>query len=158
MRAVIQRVSQAQVQTDGETVGAIANGLLVLLGVHPDDTLEDVRYLTSKLAALRIFEDAQGKMNQDIRDQHGAMLVISQFTLYADCRKGRRPSFHQAAPPALAETLYDAFVAEITRLEIPVAQGRFGAHMDVSLVNDGPVTLILESPEKIAGQSQPNTP
>lgn len=152
MRAVIQRVSQATVRVGSETVGAIAHGLLVFLGVHPDDTIEDVRYLVSKLATLRIFEDAQGKMNQDIRNQQGAILVISQFTLYADCRKGRRPSFHQAAPPALAKTLYEAFVSEVAQLDIPVAQGRFGDPMEVSLLNDGPVTIILESLEKTAAQ------
>jgi D-aminoacyl-tRNA deacylase len=150
MRAVIQRVSQAEVQVGGETVGSIAQGLLVLLGVRHDDTLEDVRYIASKLVNLRIFEDAQGKMNCDVRDHQGAILTVSQFTLYADCRKGRRPSFTQAAPPVLARDLYDAFVAEVAQLGVPVAHGCFGAHMSVSLVNDGPVTIILESPEKTA--------
>ncbi|MDH3599533.1 MAG: D-aminoacyl-tRNA deacylase [Candidatus Tectomicrobia bacterium] len=148
MRAVIQRVSQAEVQAGDETVGSIAKGLLVLLGVRHDDTLEDVRYIASKLVNLRIFEDAQGKMNRDVCDQQGAILAVSQFTLYADCRKGRRPSFTQAAPPALARDLYDAFVTEVGQLGVPVAQGCFGAHMTVSLVNDGPVTIILESREK----------
>lgn len=150
MRAVIQRVLQAAVQAGDETVGSIAQGLLVLLGVRHDDTLEDVRYMASKLVNLRIFEDAQGKMNRDVRDCQGAILAVSQFTLYADCRKGRRPSFTQAAPPTLARNLYDAFVAEVAQLGVPVAQGCFGAHMTVSLVNDGPVTIILESPEKMA--------
>jgi D-tyrosyl-tRNA(Tyr) deacylase len=150
MRAVIQRVLQAEVQAGGETVGSITQGLLVLLAVRHDDTLADVRYLAAKLVNLRIFEDVQGKMNRDIRDHQGAILAVSQFTLYADCRKGRRPSFTQSAPPGLARDLYDAFVTEIAQLGVPVAQGCFGAHMTVSLVNDGPVTLILESPEKTA--------
>jgi len=147
MRALIQRVSEAQVLVEGETVGAISQGLLVLLGVQHNDTLDDVRYLVSKLLTLRIFEDVEGKMNNDLRAQHGAVLVVSQFTLYADCRKGRRPSFTRAAPPALAEQLYEAFVAAIDQHGVPVATGRFGTHMHVRLVNDGPVTMLLESPE-----------
>ena len=123
---------------------------LVLLGVQPNDGLDDVRYLASKLVSLRIFEDDNGKMNDDVRDQQGAILVVSQFTLYADCRKGRRPSFTQAASPVLAQELYEAFITEVARLGVPVAQGRFGAHMTVSLINDGPVTILLESPEKPA--------
>jgi D-tyrosyl-tRNA(Tyr) deacylase len=147
MRALLQRVSEAQVLVEGETVGAISHGLLVLLGVQPNDTLDDVRYLVSKLITLRVFEDAEGKMNNDLRAQHGAVLVVSQFTLYADCRKGRRPSFTRAAPPTLAEQLYEAFVAAIDQHGVPVATGRFGTHMHVRLVNDGPVTILLESPE-----------
>jgi D-tyrosyl-tRNA(Tyr) deacylase len=146
MRAVIQRVSQAQVQVAGDTVGAIAHGLLVLLGVQQGDTLQDVHYLASKIVTLRIFDDAQGKMNRDVREQQGSILAVSQFTLYADCRKGRRPSFTQAAAPPLAQQLYEAFLVEVARLGIPVAQGVFGARMAVSLVNDGPVTILLESP------------
>jgi D-tyrosyl-tRNA(Tyr) deacylase len=145
MRAVIQRVSQAQVQVAGDTVGTIAHGLLVLLGVQQDDTLQDVHYLASKIVTLRIFEDAQGKMNRDVREQQGSILAVSQFTLYADCRKGRRPSFTQAAAPLLAQQLYEAFLVEVARLGVPVAQGIFGARMAVSLVNDGPVTILLES-------------
>jgi D-tyrosyl-tRNA(Tyr) deacylase len=151
MRALIQRVSEAQVWVDGETVGAIAHGLLVLLGVQHDDTMDDVRYLASKLITLRIFEDAEGKMNDDLRARNGAVLVVSQFTLYADCRKGRRPSFVRAAPPARAEQLYEAFVAAITQHGVPVATGRFGTHMRVRLVNDGPVTIMIESPEQTPG-------
>lgn len=151
MRALIQRVSEAQVWVDGETVGAIAHGLLVLLGVQHDDTMDDVRYLASKLITLRIFEDAEGKMNDDLRAHNGAVLVVSQFTLYADCRKGRRPSFVRAAPPARAEQLYEAFVAAITQHGVPVATGRFGTHMHVRLVNDGPVTIMIESPEQTPG-------
>jgi D-tyrosyl-tRNA(Tyr) deacylase len=148
MRALIQRVSQAQVQVDGNTIGAIAHGMLVLLGIRQDDTMQDVQYLAAKIVTLRIFADAQGKMNRDVREQQGAVLVVSQFTLYADCRKGRRPSFSQAAAAPLAQQLYAAFLAEITRLGVPVAQGVFGAHMVVSLVNDGPVTMMLHSPRE----------
>ena len=146
MRALIQRVSQAQVQVAGDTTGVITQGLLVLLGLRQGDTLQDVQYLASKIVTLRIFEDEQGKMNRDVREHQGSILVVSQFTLYADCRKGRRPSFTQAAAPALAQQLYEAFQAEVARLGVPVAQGTFGAHMAVSLVNDGPVTILLESP------------
>ena len=146
MRAVIQRVSHAEVRVAGETVGAIPHGLLVLLGVHHGDTIQEVRYLAGKTVTLRIFEDEQGKMNRDVRDQGGSVLVVSQFTLYGDCRKGRRPSFIQAAPPALAQDLYQASQAEVARFDVPVAHGCFGAHMAVSLVNDGPVTILLESP------------
>jgi D-tyrosyl-tRNA(Tyr) deacylase len=151
MRAVVQRVLQAEVQVAGETVGAIPHGLLVLLGVRHGDAMADVRYLVTKLVTLRIFEDEQGKMNQDVRERHGSILVVSQFTLYGDCRQGRRPSFSAAAPAALAQQLYDSFVAEITQTGVPVAQGVFGAHMAVRLVNDGPVTILLESPTNIGG-------
>ena len=146
MRALLQRVSQANVQAEGTIVGAIDHGLLVLLGVHRDDTREDAQFLAGKTVALRVFEDAQGKMNRDVRDQQGAILVVSQFTLYSDTHKGRRPSFIQAAPPALAQELYKVFQSEAAKLGVPVAHGMFGAHMDVSLVNDGPVTILLESP------------
>ncbi len=146
MRALIQRVARAEVRVAEASVGAIQHGLLVFLGVHAQDTLQDAQYLAAKVTSLRIFEDEQGKMNHDVRDVGGAVLVVSQFTLYADCRKGRRPSFTQAAPPLLAHQLYDAFVDEVARCGVPVAQGTFGARMAVSLVNDGPVTLLLESP------------
>jgi D-tyrosyl-tRNA(Tyr) deacylase len=145
MRALVQRVSQAAVRVDDATVGAIEKGLLVLLGIQDSDTIRDVEYLASKVVTLRIFEDAQGKMNHDIQDVKGGVLVVSQFTLYADCRKGRRPSFVRAARPSLAQPLYEAFLAAVARYGVPVAQGVFGAHMAVSLVNDGPVTLWLES-------------
>ncbi len=151
MRALIQRVSEAEVQVEGEMVGAISHGLLVLLGVQHDDTMDDVRYLASKLVTLRIFEDDEGKMNCDVCEQSGPILVVSQFTLYADCRKGRRPSFVRTAPPALAEQLYEAFVMAIDQHGVPVAKGCFGTHMHVRLVNDGPVTILLDSPEKTAG-------
>jgi D-tyrosyl-tRNA(Tyr) deacylase len=146
MRALVQRVTRAEVRVADTSVGAIGRGLLVLLGVREGDTVRDVEYLASKVVTLRIFEDAQGKMNHDVQDTQGAILVVSQFTLYADSRKGRRPSFTQAAQPALAQQLYETFLAAVARYGVPVAHGAFGAHMAVSLVNDGPVTIWLESP------------
>lgn len=145
MRAVVQRVSQASVTVDGEVVGQIERGLLVLLGVAQEDTDDDARVLADKIVQLRIFEDADGKMNLGLEEIGGAMLVVSQFTLLGDCRKGRRPSFIAAATPELAERLYKTFVAAVGVKGIPVATGRFRAHMDVALVNDGPVTLLLDS-------------
>jgi D-tyrosyl-tRNA(Tyr) deacylase len=150
MRALIQRVAHAEVRVADTIVGAIDRGLLVLLGVGQGDTLRDVAYLASKVVMLRIFEDAQGKMNHDVQDIQGAVLVVSQFTLYADSRKGRRPSFIQAAPAALAQQLYETFLAAVARYGVPVAHGVFGAHMAVSLINDGPVTIWLESPPAAA--------
>jgi D-tyrosyl-tRNA(Tyr) deacylase len=146
MRAVVQRVSQAAVQVNGTTVGAIQHGLLVLLGVQETDTAQSAEFLAAKLTTLRIFEDVQGRMNYDVHDVKGAMLVVSQFTLYGDCRKGRRPSFTQAARPALARQLYEAFLVAVAHHGVPVAHGVFGARMAVSLVNDGPVTFVLDSP------------
>ena len=146
MRAVVQRVSRARVDVDGDTVGAIERGLLVLLGVQVPDTERDADYLAAKIVGLRIFSDAQGKMNLDVQDVHGAVLVVSQFTLYGDARKGRRPSFVQAAPPEQAEHLYEYFLEATARRSVPIAHGVFGAHMQVHLVNDGPVTLLLDSP------------
>ena len=146
MRAVVQRVSQARVDVDGETVGAVERGLLVLLGVQTPDTARDADYLAAKIATLRIFNDAQGKMNLDLHDVQGGVLVVSQFTLYGDARKGRRPSFVQAAPPEQAERLYEYFLEAVARHGAPVAHGVFGATMQVHLVNDGPVTLLLDSP------------
>jgi D-tyrosyl-tRNA(Tyr) deacylase len=146
MRALIQRVSHAEVCVADTIVGAIDRGLLILLGVRQGDTVRDVEYLASKVVTLRIFGDAQSKMNHDVQDIQGAVLVVSQFTLYADSRKGHRPSFTQAARPALAQQLYEMFLAAVARYGVPVAHGTFGAHMAVSLVNDGPVTIWLESP------------
>ncbi len=146
MRTVVQRVSRARVDVDGETVGAIERGLLVLLGVQTPDTERDADYLAAKIVTLRIFNDAQGKMNRDVQDIQGGVLAVPQFTLYGDARKGRRPSFVQAAPPEQAERLYECFLEATTRHGVPVAQGVFGAHMQVYLVNDGPVTLLLDSP------------
>ena len=145
MRAVVQRVSSASVSVDGEIVGAIERGFLVLLGVAGDDDQDDVIFLAAKTAGLRIFEDADGKMNLGLTDVGGQMLVVSQFTLLGDCRKGRRPSFVRAARPELAETLYRSFIAEVRGHGIEVQTGRFQVHMDVELVNDGPVTLLLDS-------------
>jgi D-tyrosyl-tRNA(Tyr) deacylase len=145
MRALIQRVRKSSVSVSGELVGEIGPGILTLMGVGPEDTEKEVRYLAGKCVHLRIFTDKDGKMNSSLLDTGGEMLVISQFTLYGDCRKGRRPSFIGAASPDLAEELINQFVAEIERLGVPTATGRFGAMMDVELINDGPVTLMLDS-------------
>ncbi len=144
MRAVIQRVSRASVEVEGEVVGAIGRGWLVLLGVGRDDAPEDAARLAEKIVNLRAFEDDAGKMNRSVADVDGAVLVVSQFTVMADCRGGRRPSFTDAAPPELAEALYEEFVRRVAALGRPVATGRFRAEMAVSLVNDGPVTFLLD--------------
>ena len=146
MRAVLQRVSRARVVVGEEVTGAIGPGLLVLLGVAPDDAEADARWLADKVVNLRIFPDDTDKMNRSVADAGGGVLVVSQFTLYGDCRKGRRPSFVEAAPPEIAVPLYEAFVAAVRAQGVPTATGRFGAMMQVELVNDGPVTLILDSP------------
>lgn len=146
MRALLQRVARAEVRVADSILGAIDRGLLVFVGVREGDTVRDVEYVASKVMTLRIFEDAQGKMNHDVQDIQGAVLVVSQFTLYADSRKGRRPSFAQAARAPLAQQLYEAFLAEVARHGVRVAHGTFGAHMVVSLVNDGPVTVLIDSP------------
>lgn len=148
MRAVVQRVTQASVTVDGQVVGAIKTGFLILLGVTEADDQDDVIWLAGKIAGLRVFEDDEGKMNLDLKQVAGAALVVSQFTLYGDCRKGRRPSFVQAAKPEKANALYQSFVAELTGLGIPVETGVFQAQMDVALNNDGPVTLLLDSQKK----------
>ncbi|WP_339732244.1 D-aminoacyl-tRNA deacylase [uncultured Gimesia sp.] len=145
MRAVVQRVSRASVTVNGEITGQIDQGFLVLLGVGQDDTQDDVIYLAQKAVGLRVFEDADGKMNLALSDVKGKMLVVSQFTLLGDCRKGRRPSFVNAARPEAADVLYQSFVAEVKGHGIEVATGRFQQHMDVELVNDGPITLLLDS-------------
>lgn len=148
MRAVIQRVKEASVAIDNEIVGAIQQGFMVLLGIHEDDTLEDVAYLTRKIAKLRVFEDTEGKMNLDITAVNGQVLSISQFTLYADTKKGNRPSFVKAARPEVAIPLYDAFNQSLQKEGIGVATGQFGANMQISLINDGPVTIMIDSKEK----------
>lgn len=145
MRAVLQRVRQASVVVGSETVGRIDRGLLILLGVHRTDTVEQARWLADKAAGLRIFADADGKMNLSVQDAGGCVLVVSQFTLYGDCQKGRRPSFIEAAQPELAEPLYQQFANNLRALGIRVEMGRFGADMKVELLNDGPVTIILET-------------
>lgn len=145
MKAVIQRVSEASVCVDGETISRIGAGLLVLLGVAVEDNEKDAAHLAEKIVHLRIFEDADGKMNRSLADVCGEMLVVSQFTLLGDCRRGRRPSFIQAAAPHSAELLYKCFIQRVQQQNIPVATGRFQAMMDVRLTNSGPVTLVLES-------------
>lgn len=144
MRAVVQRVREAAVRVDGETVGAIGPGLLVLLGVREGDTRAEVEWLAAKVAGLRVFSDDQGKFNLSLADVGGAALVVSQFTLYGDARKGRRPDFTLAARPEVAEPLVNYFVAQLQAAGIATATGRFGAAMDVQLVNHGPVTLLIE--------------
>ncbi len=145
MRAVIQRVKSASVTVEGEIVSEIRQGLLVFLGVAQEDTPADVNYVANKIANLRIFEDDEGLMNLSILDMGGEALVVSQFTLYGDCRKGRRPSFIAAARPEKADPLYQAFMDEISRLGVSVKAGIFQAMMDVELINDGPVTIMLDS-------------
>jgi D-tyrosyl-tRNA(Tyr) deacylase len=146
MRAVVQRVSSASVRVDGEIVGEVGRGLLVLLGVRQGDSAEEARWLADKIAGLRILEDPDGKMNRSVVEDGLGVLVVSQFTLYGDVRKGRRPSFVDAAPPEVAEPLYERFCAYLQANGVTVGRGRFRKHMHVSLVNDGPVTLILDSP------------
>ena len=145
MRAVIQRVTCASVRTDGEIVGEIGNGLAVLLGVARDDTKEDADYLLPKIIALRIFDDAEGRMNVSVKDIEGGLLIVSQFTLYGDVRRGLRPSWSDAAAPEIAEPLYDYFVETTRKLLGRVETGSFRKMMQVELVNDGPVTILLDS-------------
>ena len=148
MKAVLQRVTHASVVVEGETVGKIGAGLLVLLGAGRDDSEEDVRYIARKIADLRIFSDAAGKFNLALADVGGSVLLVSQFTLYADTRKGRRPSFIDAAPPDIAQALVDRCAQLLQASGIYVETGRFGAHMEVSLLNDGPVTILLDSTQR----------
>src|ERR1043165_458145 len=145
MRAVVQRVTRASVTVQGETVGEIQNGLVVLLGVASDDTREDADYLAAKITALRIFDDAEGRMNVSVKDNDGGLLVVSQFTLYGDVRRGLRPSWSDAAAPEIAEPLYDYFVESSRKLLARVETGSFRKTMQVQLVNDGPVTILLDS-------------
>jgi D-tyrosyl-tRNA(Tyr) deacylase len=144
MRALLQRVSHGRVSVDDHTVAEIDHGLVILLGIGPQDGQEQISYLTEKIANLRIFEDEQGKFNRSILDTHGEAIVVSQFTLYADTRKGRRPSFTDAAPPEIASPLVDAFALALQKLGVPTQTGEFGAHMLVEISNDGPVTIHLE--------------
>lgn len=145
MRAVLQRVTRASVRIEGEIAGEIACGLVVLLGIAHDDTNLDVTYMIEKITALRIFDDAEGRMNLSLMDKSGALLIVSQFTLYGDARRGRRPSWSDAAAPQSAEPLYESFITEAKRRVNQVATGGFGRMMEVELVNDGPVTILLDS-------------
>jgi D-tyrosyl-tRNA(Tyr) deacylase len=148
MRAVLQRVSSASVEVDGETIGAIGIGLLVLLGVGQGDTEDDLRYVVTKTSELRIFSDSDGKMNLSVADAGGSVLLVSQFTLYADIRKGRRPGFTDAMAPQPAAAMVDRVAAELRARGLRVESGRFGADMKVSLVNDGPVTILVDSRDR----------
>lgn len=148
MKVVVQRSKEAQVTVQGEVVGRIPFGLVILVGVTHDDTEEDARYLAEKVVHLRIFEDEEGKMNRSLLDVGGAVLSVSQFTLYGDCRKGRRPSFTQAAKPEQAKGLYEQFNRFVASYGVPVETGRFGAMMEVALTNDGPVTFVIDSKDR----------
>ncbi|MEQ7216010.1 D-aminoacyl-tRNA deacylase [Enterococcus asini] len=148
MRAVIQRVKKASVSVAEEVLGEINQGFVILLGIHESDQMADVEYLVRKISKLRVFEDEAGKMNQDLAAVSGSILSISQFTLYADTKKGNRPSFVKAARPEVAIPLYEAFNEQLRTLGIPVAMGEFGADMAVSLINDGPVTIIIDTLDK----------
>ncbi len=145
MRAVIQRITSARVVIEGKTIGEVGKGLLVFLGIKTGDDETAVSYLVDKIINLRIFEDEQGKMNLSLKEVGGEILVVSQFTLYADCRKGRRPSFQEAAKPEISEKLYLKFIKTLRDKSLPVATGSFGADMKVELVNNGPVTILLDS-------------
>ena len=144
MKALIQRVKEASVTINSEVYSAISSGLLVFLGVEKGDSGENAEKLAQKLASLRIFEDEQGKMNKSLMDIQGEMLVVSQFTLCGDCKKGTRPSFDESAPPEIAEPLYETFVKKVKALNVPVKTGKFRAMMEVKLINDGPVTFMVE--------------
>ncbi len=145
MRSVIQRVKQSSVTINGKVVGAIGKGVLVLLGIAATDGKKERDWMIDKILNLRIFEDQEGKMNNSLLQHGGGALIVSQFTLYGDCRKGRRPGYSHAAPPEIAEPYYNGFIEEIRKTSIEIATGRFGADMDVALINDGPVTLLLDS-------------
>ncbi len=149
MRFVIQRVSHASVTVDGNVLGKIQKGFMVLIGIEEEDTKEIADKMIRKMLSLRIFQDEEGKMNLSVRDVKGELLLISQFTLYADCRKGNRPSFVKAGKPDMAEAMYEYIITECKNQDIPVEQGRFGADMKVELLNDGPVTILLDSHELI---------
>ena len=147
MRLVLQRVKEAHVDVDGKTVGSISSGLVILIGVASSDTRKDAEYLADKVIYLRIFSDAEHRMNRSILEVGGSLLVVSQFTLYGDCKKGRRPSFDQAAPPQKARELYEYFIERLSSRNVIVQTGVFQADMQVHLVNDGPVTFVLDSPD-----------
>jgi D-tyrosyl-tRNA(Tyr) deacylase len=145
LRAVVQRVKNSEVKVDDNIIGSIKSGLLVFLGIGNNDGMDDIDYLIDKIINLRVFEDQEGKMNLSALDLDKDIMVVSQFTLYGDCRKGRRPSFFDAAPPDKAERLYDVFVNKINKFDLNVETGEFQAMMDIDLINDGPVTLLLDS-------------
>ena len=145
MRAVLQRVTNAEVKVDGEIIGSIGKGILLFLGVSDDDTQTDLQYIADKMMNLRIFEDENGKMNLSVRDIRGELLIVSQFTLYGDCRKGRRPSFDKAGKPEFANEMYEKFIRYCSDSGLKTEHGKFGADMKVSLLNDGPVTIMLDS-------------
>ncbi len=145
MRAVIQRAKSASVTINDEVVGKITNGVVVFLGIKGTDTEKDIQWIGDKVIHLRIFEDENGKMNKSLAETHGEMLIVSQFTLYGDCRKGRRPGYSTAARPEIAEPLYEAFISYVANKNITVATGKFQEDMDVALINDGPVTLLIDS-------------
>ncbi len=149
MRVIIQRVSEASVKVDGVIIGSIQAGLLVLLGIHNEDTLEDIQWISNKLVHMRIFDDADGVMNQSVQAIDGSILLISQFTLYAATRKGNRPSYIAAAKPEIAIPIYEQMILQLTKdLGKPIATGQFGADMKVALINDGPVTIMIDSKNK----------
>ncbi|MCA9733017.1 MAG: D-tyrosyl-tRNA(Tyr) deacylase [Deferribacteres bacterium] len=148
MRALIQRVSQGSVTIEGKVVGKIGTGIVLLLGIKNGDNLEDIKYIANKCVNLRIFNDESGNLNKSLLEIGGEMLIISQFTLYGDARKGRRPGFSDAAPPEIAEPLYNDFVSEVRRSNVRVATGEFGAMMQILIKNEGPVTLMIESRQK----------
>ncbi|HEX3746571.1 MAG TPA: D-aminoacyl-tRNA deacylase [Bryobacteraceae bacterium] len=148
LRLVIQRVKESQVIVSGSTTGSIGRGLLVLIGISREDTPAEADYMVDKLLGLRIFSDEDGKMNRNVVEVEGSLLLVSQFTLYADCRKGRRPSFDRAAPPEAARSLYEYFVDTARRGPVPVETGIFQAEMEVHLINDGPVTILLDSEDR----------
>lgn len=148
MRAVVQRVGRASVRVEQETISSIGAGLTVFLGIHGNDGISEIEWMADKLINLRIFEDEEGKMNLSLLDLGGEMLIVSQFTLYGDCRKGRRPGFSDAAPPSFAEPVYRRFAEEVRKRGIAAATGRFQAAMEIELVNDGPVTLLIDSEKR----------
>ncbi|MEF9953081.1 MAG: D-aminoacyl-tRNA deacylase [Clostridium sp.] len=145
MRGVVQRVDYSKVEVDNQLIGDTGKGLLVLLGVEDDDTIDDMKYMVDKITNLRIFEDENDKMNLSLLDVKGELMVVSQFTLYGDCRRGRRPNFMGAAKPDFAKSMYEDFIEEAKKVVSKVSNGSFGAHMNVSLLNNGPVTILLDS-------------
>ncbi len=151
MRIVLQRVSKASVEVEGNIIGEIDNGLLLLLGIHVDDNMKELEWMVNKVVGLRIFEDEDGKMNNSLADVDGSLLVVSQFTLYGDCEKGRRPGFVDAARPEKAIPMYEEFIEKCKKLGVHVENGEFGADMKVDLLNDGPVTLVIDSPARLRG-------